>query len=119
MLMKTSDLSGEALNFAVCFAEGYPATATSYGHACYLHERSGLWVYPHYLEWKDAGPIIERERIELGSYADQWQATMHLEDGSIYELGPTPLIAAMRCYVASKLGDEVEIPDCLVKGETP
>jgi hypothetical protein len=24
--------------------------------------------------------------------------------------GPTPLIAAMRCYVASKLGDEVEIP---------
>lgn len=25
--------------------------------------------------------------------------------------GPTPLIAAMRCYVASKLGDEVEIPE--------
>ena len=24
--------------------------------------------------------------------------------------GPTPLIAAMRCYVASKLGDEVEVP---------
>jgi hypothetical protein len=24
--------------------------------------------------------------------------------------GITPLIAAMRCYVASKLGDEVEIP---------
>jgi hypothetical protein len=25
--------------------------------------------------------------------------------------GPTPLIAAMRCYVASKLGDEVELPE--------
>lgn len=25
--------------------------------------------------------------------------------------GPTPLIAAMRCYVASRLGDEVEIPE--------
>lgn len=28
-----------------------------------------------------------------------------------YPYGPTPLIAAMRCYVASKLGEEVEIPD--------
>jgi hypothetical protein len=26
------------------------------------------------------------------------------------EHGPTPLIAAMRCFVASKLGDEIEIP---------
>jgi hypothetical protein len=26
------------------------------------------------------------------------------------QYGDTPLIAAMRCYVASKLGDEVEIP---------
>jgi hypothetical protein len=25
--------------------------------------------------------------------------------------GPTPLIAAMRCYVASKLGDEIDIPE--------
>ena len=28
--------------------------------------------------------------------------------------GPTPLIAAMRCYVASKLGDEVDVPEELV-----
>lgn len=27
--------------------------------------------------------------------------------------GPTPLIAAMRCYTKSKLGDEVEAPDTL------
>ena len=27
------------------------------------------------------------------------------------ESGPTPLIAAMRSYVACKLGDEVEIPE--------
>jgi hypothetical protein len=25
--------------------------------------------------------------------------------------GPTPLIAAMRCYVASKMGDEIELPE--------
>jgi hypothetical protein len=27
--------------------------------------------------------------------------------------GPTPLFAAMRCYVASKLGDEVDVPEDL------
>ena len=26
----------------------------------------------------------------------------------------TPLVAAMRCYVASKLGDEVDIPEELL-----
>jgi hypothetical protein len=31
-----------------------------------------------------------------------------------YFVGPTPLIAAMRCYVASKLGDEVEVPEELL-----
>lgn len=61
-------------------------------------------------DWALGGPIIERESLELGRYADLWQATAHLEDGSIFEHGKTPLIAAMRCYVASKLGDEVEIP---------
>ena len=29
-------------------------------------------------------------------------------------IGPTPLVATMRCYVASKLGDEVDVPDELV-----
>jgi hypothetical protein len=28
-----------------------------------------------------------------------------------HEYGPTPLIAAMRCYVASRLGDEVDVPE--------
>lgn len=32
--------------------------------------------------------------------------------------GPTPLIAAMRCYVASKLGDEVDIPEELIGDES-
>ena len=36
------------------------------------------------------------------------------EDGGYY--GPTPLIAAMRCYVSSKLGDEVDVPDELLEG---
>lgn len=68
-------------------------------------------------QWNQAGPIIDRERIELGSHGDQWQATMHLESGSIFELGATPLIAAMRCFVASRLDDALSchVPAGLVR----
>ena len=56
------------------------------------------------------GPIIEREGIGFTQFNDypQWTAK---HPQAVYFDGPTPLIAAMRCYVASKLGDEVEVPD--------
>jgi hypothetical protein len=40
---------------------------------------------------------------------DFWAA--EVEAGEYEHDGQTPLIAAMRCYVASKLGDEIEIPE--------
>jgi hypothetical protein len=67
--------------------------------------------------WGDGGPIIEREKITLDVWGDEWLAT-RIEDPAISEaIGPTPLIAAMRCYVVSQLGDEVEVPDELKGGE--
>jgi len=72
--------------------------------------------------WEQGGPIIEREYISIesttmcgeeGSFA--WRGTRIEREGiNIEEYGPTPLIAAMRCFVASKLGDEVDVPDMLV-----
>ncbi len=67
-------------------------------------------------KWEAAGPIIEREFIELrpGSYTGKdrlwaaWSQNRHGER-SKGMTGPTVLIAAMRCFVASKLGDEVEL----------
>ena len=62
-------------------------------------------------DWALAGPIIEREKIALDTWGEEWLAT-RIEGSAISEaIGPTPLIAAMRCYVASKLGDEVEVPN--------
>jgi hypothetical protein len=118
--MKTSELTGYALDWAVAKCLGVtPMLAHN-------HTMTGLVVLDAELidmetddceeplnfstDWARGGPIIEREWIELGAYADTWQATMHLEDGSIYRRGPNPLIAAMRCYVASQLGDDVEVP---------
>ena len=77
-------------------------------------------------DWAQGGPIIEREGIAIGCVRKggavvSWIAVLIHEDkyfGGVaraQEFGPTPLIAAMRCYVASKLGDYVDIPEELVR----
>ena len=64
--------------------------------------------------WQHGGPIIERERINLWNEGHDWEASLY---GEHIVWGETPLVAAMRCYVASKLGDEVEIPAELLTKE--
>lgn len=101
--MKTNELTGAALDWAVAKCEG-------------LHREDTVWEiwassHQYSTDWALGGSIIEREWIELAVCSDQWGATIHLENGSVYAEGQTPLIAAMRCYVASKLGDDVEVPE--------
>ena len=66
--------------------------------------------------WEFGGTIIDRSLIALepmthDEHGDGWLATRG-EGSNIYmEFGHTALIAAMRCYVASKLGDFVTIPE--------
>lgn len=68
-------------------------------------------------DWAFGGPIIQREEINLSintfhrTYWEAWTPAPEQEHGEAVALGPTPLIAAMRCYVASKLGDTVDIPE--------
>lgn len=66
--------------------------------------------------WAHGGPIIERESIgtERTDRGDCWGAWIFncAQDGELPEAkGPTPLIAAMRAFVASNLGGEVEVPE--------
>lgn len=66
-------------------------------------------------DWAQGGLIIERELDMLVKQdSGQWLASVPNPKVAWY-LGPTPLIAAMRCYVASKLGETVEVPDELFK----
>ena len=76
-------------------------------------------------DWAQGGPIIEREKIQLTPHCmvnplHGWSAAFRSfdEDDDVYALhrmrGKTPLLAAMRCYVASKLGDTVEVPEELL-----
>jgi len=96
---KTAELTGAALNNAV-HELAYPDEPI----------KEGCTAPPYSTDWAFCGPIIERERItiEWEGDPDSWCACI-MADQEVY--GPTALIAAMRCYVASKLGDEVEIPE--------
>lgn len=59
-------------------------------------------------DWADGGPIIDREKIVTDFDDRLWGAAIR-KPGSLEHMscGPTPLIAAMRAYVASKFGDTV------------
>lgn len=114
--MKTSELTRAALNWAVAKCV-WPADI---GNTVPFH-RDGSSYAPS-TNWAHGGPIIERERIATSPLPNNsWRAyapmgTRVLHGLEIFDWqhkgnGPTPLIAAMRCFVASKMGDEIEVPE--------
>lgn len=68
------------------------------------------------LSWQTCGPIIEREGIST-MFHDQGHWTAANLKGTVSAEGPTPLIAAMRCYCCSKLGDVVDVPEELCQAQ--
>ena len=118
--MKTAELSGAALDWAV-------ASIELTGHDDYTNVLmvtvgdDNDWKYNPSTDWSQAGTIIEREEISISreflSGRVEWAAwtpAPFRDDAEAFGYGTTPLEAAMRCYVASKLGDEVEVPDDLL-----
>jgi hypothetical protein len=103
--MKTSELTGAALDWAVAKCEGVDR----------LFEAYEVGRHHYSTDWAQGGPIIEREGIFVRpKTTGGWRCWIYDGKGEGIKFdqhGPTPLIAAMRCYVASKLGDEVEIPE--------
>ena len=63
-------------------------------------------------DWACGGPILEREVISVYRMTSDWSAAYN-PSGATQD-GPTPLIAAMRCYVSNRLGNEVEVPEELL-----
>ena len=115
--MKTAELSGVALNWAVAICEGYkPKDFCPYDK--HFRDEEDVWFSPSD-DWAQGGAIIERENINFWT-SNSWQdergnftsiKTAKHPTSTQHHNGETPLIAAMRCYVSSKLGDEVELPE--------
>lgn len=125
--VKTADLVGEALGWAVGKAEGLnlELVPPQYGNPWRVFARYQGQAIEHtkrYNPWEDwalGGPLIERidpeERrvpkvLGGGRVAEVW---VDLGDGDAragFGSGENRLIAATRAYVAAKLGDTVQVP---------
>ena len=134
MLVKTSDLIGPALDWAVAKCEGYRDANDPTGqhddpdevlcaHNWMLMRGEGVsavWLInmDYSSNWSKGGPIIEREKLYISQTDDLiasiWKTGLGGDAFGSYQQGPTPLISAMRCFVASKLGDEVDTPEELL-----
>lgn len=125
MKIKVSEATNTQLDQLVAKCEG-------------RHKLAPLWVdddrYGNHVErpyspttdWAQGGPILDREGLSLAYWGEHSKFGQHERMEQFWEArhpshrthsrrtvgyGPTPLIAAMRCFVTSKLGEEVEVPD--------
>jgi len=114
--MNTYELTGVALDAAVAKCEGID----TYEQIGDWDDGGLLYFVDSYtgeemsfrpsLNWSDAGPIIERRSIEICRLDNgEWRAQLNAKGCGPYcrRYGPTPIIAAMRCCVASVLGEGV------------
>ena len=130
--IKVSEATPIQLDWLVAKCEGVLVQCDS-EEGLIINNIIGWIPYRPSANWAQGGPIIEREKIDLEfmdnfeawcgsvvreygqdreSYSDdQDRESYTAEQESFVGYGPTPLIAAMRCYVASKMGNVVEIPE--------
>lgn len=132
MKIKTSELIGPALDWAVAKLlekEDRKITLLRPTDIGWIVEREVEYDSAPNFErfwpsrsWAQGGSIVDRRRISVRTYAREghpWVAFVDFGGSSVSgvkakQYGPTPLIAAMRCYVASEWGDEVDVPEELV-----
>jgi len=106
MKIRTAMLTGAALDWATARAADLPYP--------YVYSEAGeqVSVSPS-TDWSQGGPIIDQADITVGP----WDTSPAMAQPKGWPgtgprmVGPTKLIAAMRCFVAYRLGDEVDVPD--------
>lgn len=112
--IKTSELTGWQLDWCVAMCEGvHPSSFTMYYREGIC--KRGFPEFHYSSVWHYAGKIIDREYIDLFAPSapnESWVARVVTTD-IYHETGNTALVAAMRCYVASKMGDTVDVPEKL------
>lgn len=121
MKIKVSELTGDALDYLVAKANGwvnYPTDSIERGQVWHMDAKNAPYgpvtsreAFRPSTDWAQGGPIIERELLLVDYKGKGLWFSFDNKRGSVTGEGETPLEAAMRCYVASKLGDEVNVPD--------
>ena len=114
-MKKVSELTGAELDYWVAKAQGCERVRLNlkgeYGNRTVYVDHvdvAGVGLFKPSSSWAQGGPIIEREKIAVcyDHLNEKWLAVI-FGNPLIQTEGNTPLIAAMRCYVASVYGDTV------------
>lgn len=109
MIVEVRNLTGAPLEWAVATCECYPFVIDNKQ----IHVR-GAGQFSPLTDWSHAGPIIEREKIQLAwnPKTKQWTAyaSSYISSVGLMERDTSPLVAAMRCFVESKAGEEIYVP---------
>ncbi|HCF6753927.1 phage protein NinX family protein [Pseudomonas aeruginosa] len=133
--VKTCELEGAALDWAVAMAEGEEVIVHGIGqyrydvrggihcckYGCTFGPRSITEEVERYEpsdSWAQGGPLIEKHKLDIGAPMENvtgpWNA--NTEWGHpMGTPGPTPLVAACRAIVRAKLGETVSVPAELIK----
>ena len=116
MKIKTSELTGAALDWAVAKATGERRVQVDALRKPIML-RGGVFTDARFSnDWSQTGPLLEKHGIWLSDDNDESPEKWIASVGGVHlQTGPTPLIAAMRALVASKLGHEIEVPDELAQ----
>lgn len=132
MKTKTAELTGEALDFAVAKCEAYQYRypwRQELDYRAWKSMKSAWGMHPDYSsDYAAGGQIMDREKLSTEYDAhweldpadpedngERWLARTNTYYAAAFShYGPTRLVAAMRCYVASKLGEEIDLPEGLV-----
>ena len=126
MKIKVAEAKGKVLDYLVVVALGFQVQISPHGGVeAADSDYFGSWGWCYFspsIGWAHGGPIIERVHIDLTSPRPAWphckaSIPTWVKGGyqpTFEQYGPTPLIAAMRCFAASRLGDEVDVPEELM-----
>jgi len=120
--VEVSELSCIMIDYCVAMIQGHKFTTDGISWLIELNNPNKTLVFLHWKhgfsptqKWDQAGAIIEHEKISLSApKASIYRWTAQSSCSQIKQCGDTPLIAAMRAFIESKLGETVEVPDCLV-----
>ncbi|MDT0990785.1 phage protein NinX family protein [Pseudomonas aeruginosa] len=119
--MKTCELEGAALDWAVAVIEGYDLMKHPFRRA-YI-QNFGYCDYSPSINWTFGGPLIEKYRFEFEWVGNDWHGEpLNFFTACGFDMpadaasaGPTHLIAACRAIVRAKLGETINVPAELIK----
>ena len=139
--VKTAELIGPALDWALLVAEGWEGDRpkdgqlrrkVANGHYEVCLVGPDLMAYDLHLgkywrspsrDWRYGGPLIDKYAVKIEHFpsetiASKANARIAMNRTAYWQSGPTPLVALCRAIVAAKLGDAVSVPEELVQQPT-